>query len=179
MKEQKPETNVVKILFVCLGNFCRSPAAECILRAMAERQHGGHELLVDSAAVGDWHIGEAPDPRMVQAAYRRSWSVYGLGRKLVKDDFYNFDYIIAMDRENYQHCLRLRSDGDRAVIYMMSDFMIEYPVDIIPDPNFGNADGFEYVLDLLEDACTGLLIHLQTEGLISSAVDTSTVEHEG
>jgi protein-tyrosine phosphatase len=158
-----------KILFVCLGNFCRSPAAECILREMAGRANIGSDLLlVDSAAMGDWHVGERPDSRMVRAATRRGWSVDGFGRKLTGDDFLYFDYVVAMDLENRLHCLKLRPDGARAAIYLMSDFLRNYETEIIPDPNFGNADGFEYVLDLLEDACTGLLHQLQIDGFEGS-----------
>ena len=145
------------VLFVCLGNICRSPTAEGVLRHKLVEQGLSGQVLVDSAGTGDWHVGKAPDPRTREAAARRGYDLSPLrGRQVSTDDFARFELILAMDAHNLAHLQRLRPAQPRAELDL---FLRRYdsPLDEVPDPYYGGAQGFEQVLDLIEDACYGLI----------------------
>jgi|LSQX01.2.fsa_nt_gb protein-tyrosine phosphatase len=148
-----------RLLFVCLGNICRSPAAEGIMQTLVNK-NGLHDIIeVDSAGTSGWHEGDLPDERMRAHGERRGYDISSLARKFRKSDFDNFDYIIVMDDNNYNNVKSLASNKlQEDKIKKMTDFLIQYKNhDEIPDPYYGGATGFELVLDLLEDACEGLM----------------------
>jgi protein-tyrosine phosphatase len=147
-----------KLLFVCLGNICRSPSAENIMNQLISEAGLGAKIICDSAGTSGYHIGAAPDRRMNMAANKRGIELVGQSRKLKPSDLLNFDLVLAMDRENYQDILYLDREGKyEHKIRMMCDFATTKPDKEVPDPYYGGADGFDYVIDLLYDACTGLL----------------------
>ena len=153
-----------KVLFVCLGNICRSPAAEGILKKMVKNKKLDDKIIVDSAGTSGYHIGELPDSRMRKHGKMRGYTFDSLSRKFVSGDFDNFDLIIVMDDNNYNNVIRLSNDleSDKKVVRMV-DFSQKYAHDHIPDPYYSGADGFELVLNLLEDTCSGLLDYLEKE----------------
>jgi protein-tyrosine phosphatase len=147
-----------KVLFVCLGNICRSPAAEGIFKKMVRRQGLKDKIEVDSAGTAGYHTGELPDSRMRQHGTRRGYKFDSLSRKFTSCDFDRFDMILAMDDSNYNNILRLAPDLDsEAKVHRMMDFSKKYENDYVPDPYYSGAEGFEQVLNLLEDSCEGLL----------------------
>ncbi len=151
-----------KVLFVCMGNICRSPTAEGVFRHILQ-QHGlteGYE--VDSAGTHAYHVGESPDHRAAQAAARRGISLAGQrARKVRAEDFEHFDLILAMDDSNLRDLQRICPSQHRHKLKKMLDFGTTGGD--VPDPYYGGEDGFEHVLDLLEDACNGLLDTLEGE----------------
>lgn len=162
MKSKKEKK---KILFVCLGNICRSPAAEGIFKSIIEKQGKSNDYIVDSAGTSGYHIGDLPDKRMRKHGSMRGYDFNSLSRKFSIEDFLDFDYIITMDDSNYHNVTRLASTlEDRDKVKKMVDYLQkDFPYDHVPDPYYEGADGFELVLDLLEDACEGLYKTLETE----------------
>lgn len=153
-----------KILFVCMGNICRSPAAEGVMRNLVNQNGLKDKIFIDSAGTIDYHEGELPDPRMIEAAAERGYDLTHKARQITKKDLENFDLIITMDDHVHRSVLRLDSSGKyHNKIIRMTDFLTKMKSDEIPDPYYGNREDFEYVLDLLEDASKGLLRHLQNE----------------
>jgi protein-tyrosine phosphatase len=151
----------MKLLFVCLGNICRSPAAENIMDHLADRAGVSSQIQCDSAGTANYHTGNPPDRRMQAAATNRQIPMIGSARQFTKADFTAFDLILAMDRENYQNILSLDPHGQyRHKVKLMCDFATQHPDKEVPDPYYGGADGFDYVIDLLTDACSGLLSQL-------------------
>lgn len=141
----------VSVLFVCLGNICRSPTAHGICRARAEAR-GLHFLEIDSAGTGDWHVGKAPDRRATAAAAQRGIDIKDLrARTVAHEDFDRFDYILAMDRNNRADLQAMAPAGARARVGLLLDYS-DTPEDEVPDPYYGGDDGFEHVLDLVSDA---------------------------
>ena len=148
----------VNVLFVCLGNICRSPAAEGIFKKMVADNELGDSIYVDSAGTSGWHEGELPDDRMRMHGQRRGYDFSSRSRKFVEKDFGIFDYIIVMDDDNYRNVKKLaKSKEDVAKIHLMTDFSDKYSHSHVPDPYYGGSSGFELVMDLLEDACENLL----------------------
>jgi len=147
-----------KILFVCLGNICRSPAAEGIMR----QKSAGLPIEIDSAGTAGYHTGDLPDARMRSHAAKRGYVLDSHARKFDPAvDFAKFDMIIAMDHENLSDLRRM--DGKKRYtdkLFLMSDFCRTMSVDEVPDPYYEGPEGFEHVLDILEDACDGLLASL-------------------
>jgi protein-tyrosine phosphatase len=146
------------ILFVCAGNICRSPAAEAIFFKIVHDRGYGEYFEIDSAGTGGWYVGEPADQRMQQHARKRNYLLTNIGRKFNPDiDFDKFDMIIGMDDE-ITGILRglARENKDRKKICKMTDFRKVYDYNSVPDPFYGGEEGFELVLDLLEDACEGL-----------------------
>ena len=156
----KTHSDKTRILFVCLGNICRSPSAEAIFREYANRNQ--LDVEVDSAGTSAWHQGEKADHRMRQSALKRGYNITSLSRPFVRSDFELFDLIVAMDDQNF-HDLNVKAltTEEQGKIKRMSDFFIKSNFDHIPDPYYGGADGFNLVIDLLEDASLGLVDYLK------------------
>lgn len=149
------------VLLVCLGNICRSPAAEGIMRAKARGR--GLDLYIDSAGTGGWHAGDPPDGRMIKAAGKRGYDIgQQRARKVELSDFYEFDYLLAMDLSNHTDLLELAPPNRTCDIRLFLDFA-EGEERETPDPYYGGADGFSRVLDLLERGVDGFLDHLEDE----------------
>jgi protein-tyrosine phosphatase len=150
-----------RILFVCLGNICRSSSAEEIMRTLVKKAGLEHEIEVDSAGILSYHEGELPDSRMRMHASRRGYDPTHRSRPVKTMDFFEFDMLIGMDDRNIQDLTDRSPDLDSLKkIHRMTDFCRTKVVDHVPDPYYGGAQGFENVLDILEDACEGLLISL-------------------
>jgi len=148
----------MRILFVCMGNICRSPTAEGVFRRLAAERVPGVEIEVDSAGTHDYHVGDPPDPRSIAAAARRGVDLRQLRARLIRDDdFERFDLIIAMDRLNREALLNRSPAPFRERIRLFMDFAGDREVVDVPDPYYGGAPGFEQVLDLAEEAAAGLL----------------------
>ena len=155
----------MKILFVCLGNICRSPTAEGVVRTLAAREAPELAIEVDSAGTAAYHTGEPPDPRTRQAAARRGYDLTRQRARIVEPaDFERFDLILAMDRENLR-VLRQRAPAQaRERLRLFLEFAPEAGPQDVPDPYYGGPNGFEEVLDLVEAAARGLLAHLRQRG---------------
>jgi protein-tyrosine phosphatase len=148
----------MRILFVCMGNICRSPTAEGVFRRLVAERAPGVEIEVDSAGTHDYHVGDPPDPRSIAAAARRGVDLRQLRARSVRDeDFERFDLIIAMDRLNRETLLERSPAPFRERIRLFMEFAGENEVEDVPDPYYGGALGFERVLDLAEEAAAGLL----------------------
>jgi len=146
------------ILFVCLGNICRSPMAEGILKHMLFERNLHKQFHVDSAGLLSYHQGELPDSRMRFHASQRGFHLTHISRPVRSEDLDNFDMIIGMDNQNTQGLKSLADTQEQeAKIYRMTDFCINMKATEVPDPYYGGPEGFEHVIDLLEDACEGLL----------------------
>lgn len=154
-----------KILFVCLGNICRSPAAEEITRQLAREMGMENDVQLDSAGLYGGHAGQLPDKRMRVHASRRGYSLTHRSRPVRESDFDEFDMIVAMDDSNYSSLRRLAPtpEDERKVVRMIDYCRMATRYDYVPDPYYEGAEGFELVLDLLEDACRGLLLSLKPE----------------
>lgn len=154
------ESAVVKyrFLFVCLGNICRSPTAEGVMRALVERAGLSDEYALDSAGTHAYHVGRPPDPRSQEAALRRGYDLSALRARCVStSDFSRFDQILAMDRDNLATLQEACPPGLRHKVRLFLDYAVEFEDDEVPDPYAGGQDGFEHVLDLVEAAANGLL----------------------
>jgi Protein-tyrosine-phosphatase len=159
MDPTQAKSKKIRVLFVCLGNICRSPAAEGIMTRVVEKNDLQDVIEVDSAGTSGWHEGELPDERMRAHGEKRDYDFSTRSRKFRKSDFDNFDYIIVMDENNYATVKSTASNQEQMdKIHLMTEYSIQYDYhDHIPDPYYGGSSGFELVLDLLEDACEGLL----------------------
>ena len=146
-----------KILMVCLGNICRSPTAEVVFREKARAEGFDKYLYIDSAGTGSWHIGHPPDERTTQTAIQRGYDMSALrGRQVTREDIEKYDYIFAMDRQNLHDLLALSNPEHREKISLFLHHG-NTEQDEVPDPYYSGADGFELVLDLIEDASGKLL----------------------
>ncbi len=153
----------MRIVFVCLGNICRSPTAEGVMRHVVERAGLAKKYTLDSAGTGDWHLGEPPDPRTVRAAKQRGYDLSRLrGRQFTRKDFGEFDLVLAMDRSNLANLEQLAMGLSKVPpIKLFRSFDPSAPAGAeVPDPYSGGAAGFEDVLDICERACEGLLLHV-------------------
>ena len=157
--------SAISVLFVCLGNICRSPTAHGVFQFMVDKQALGHKINVDSAGTGDWHLGRGPDTRALQHAAQRGYDMNDLRARLVTaEDFYQFDYILAMDRQNFNNLRAIQPQNTDCDLRLFLDFsqnpeFSEYQE--VPDPYYGGDSGFNLVLDLVEDASVGLLEHIK------------------
>ena len=147
------------ILFVCMGNICRSPSAENVMRHVVDAAGLSGRFQLDSAGTIALHHGNPPDPRMSRALKNRGFAAVGKARQVTMADFGNFDLILAMDDENLRKLrdLEKRIATPRATLRLFCDYCTENSVNNVPDPYYGGSDGFERVLDLLADGCAGLL----------------------
>ena len=157
---------VTRILFVCLGNICRSPMAEGVFRRVAEEEGLIDRFEIDSAGLGDWHFGQAPDHRAQKAARSRGVDISDQSaRQVVDEDFDRFDLLLVMDRSNYAELKARAPHEARAKIRPFLDFAPHVGTRDVPDPFFGGAEGFDRALDLIEAAARGLLASLAGEEL--------------
>ncbi len=151
------------VLFVCLGNICRSPTAEGVFRAAAGRAGLARRLRADSAGLGDWHVGLPPDRRAIEAAKRRGYDLSAIrGRQVEVADFARFGWIIAMDESNLVALTEMKPPEFEGRLGLLLEFVPELGAREIPDPYYGGPEGFERVLDLVEPATTALLAQMQT-----------------
>lgn len=154
-----------RVLFVCLGNICRSPAAEGVLSHLLKQEGLDQQVHVDSAGTGAYHVGEPADGRMRHHASERGYHLTSIARQFQPTtDFEGFDYIVAMDNSNYQDLLD--SDTEELFknkVHKMVDFCTVHNVPGVPDPYYQGADGFELVLDIVEDGCQGLISQLKND----------------
>jgi protein-tyrosine phosphatase len=154
----------ISVLFVCMGNICRSPAAEAVFRAQVEAAGLARRIRIDSAGTHDYHINDAPDARTQRSAKKRGYDLGGLrGRQVASADFAAFDYVLAMDSANLAILQRLRPQGAVGHLGLFMEFAARHRAREVPDPYYGGADGFERVLDMVEDAAAGLLAHLREQ----------------
>ena len=157
----------IKVLFVCMGNICRSPTAEGVFTKLVKDQQLDHLFLIDSAGTHAYHIGEAPDLRAQRAAKERDVQLDHLrARKVIMGDFEIFDYLLAMDADNYSILMNACPAEYRHKVRYFLDFAPELNEREVPDPYYGGQHGFERVLDMVEAASEGFLTHLKTSGYI-------------
>lgn len=152
-----------QVLFVCLGNVCRSPSAEAVFNAMIVKYRLHPELQCDSAGTDAYHVGDQADYRMKQFAQKRGYRLTSISRRFDAHlDFDRFELIIGMDKQNVRDLKAIaRNENDRKKISLMTDYCSDKKYNSVPDPYYGGAAGFELVLDILEDACEGLIRKLQ------------------
>lgn len=148
-----------RVLFICLGNICRSPAAEGIMQHIVDQRGLSNQFLIDSAGIGSWHIGQLPDKRMRSHGADHGYDFSSRARQFSRDDFQRFDYIVTMDEENYYDIIHMaHTDDERAKVVKMANFLKNHPHQMtVPDPYYGGDKGFEFVIELLEDGCSQLL----------------------
>jgi protein-tyrosine phosphatase len=153
-----------RLLFVCLGNICRSPMAEGAFRRVAAEEGVLDRFEIDSAGLGDWHVGQAPDHRAQKAAGKRGIDISGQSaRQVRREDFARFDLLLAMDGENYEDLAAIAPKSERHKIRRFLDFAPHAGTKDVPDPFFGEAEGFDRALDLIEEAARGLLAELLSD----------------
>lgn len=161
-----------KLLFVCLGNICRSPMAEGVFRRLVEQAELGDRFEIDSAGLGHWHVGQAPDRRAQAAAVARGADISSqCARQVRREDFAHFDLLLAMDRSNFSELQRLAPKNARHKIRYFLDFAPHVGSKDVPDPFFGGAQGFDQALDLIEAAAKGLLASLLREDRAADGAD--------
>jgi len=152
-----------KILFICLGNICRSPAAEAVMQSLIDKNNLNLKFELDSCGTSSYHQGEKADSRMIHAARKRGLKVISISRGFLKSDFKQFDHLIVMDDSNYENIMVLDTDNEySSKVHKMTDFCSPkyQSYTNVPDPYYGGENGFEEVLDLLEDSCQNLLGNL-------------------
>jgi protein-tyrosine phosphatase len=155
---------MVRVLFVCLGNICRSPIAQGVFENVLRREGLEEEVSVDSAGTGTWHVGEPPDQRAQRSASSRGLDLSTQrARRIAPEDCENFDYVLTMDEENYRAVASLCRGS--AAVRPFLDFATDSPETEIPDPFYGGPEGFEHVLDLVEEASEGLIADIREHHL--------------
>ena len=163
------ESSKYSVLFICLGNICRSPAAQAVMQRMVDERGLTDRFFIDSAGIGGWHIGDLPDKRMRVHARPRGYELTHRARKVRSADFEDFDLIVGMDAANVDDlCSMAATIEQQDKVVMMGDYIRQYPnYDYVPDPYYEGSEGFELVLDLLEDACDNLLNRIIEQNNIS------------
>lgn len=155
---------MVKVLFVCLGNICRSPTAEGVFTHLVQQEKLTREIKIDSAGTHSYHVGSPPDERAQHAARKRGIDISHLrGRQVTQDDFHEFDYILAMDKYNYAHLQSRCPTEQKHKVHLFLDFAPQVDEQEVPDPYLGGAQGFELVLNLTEAASVGLLADIRRQ----------------
>lgn len=155
---------ISSILFVCMGNICRSPAGENVMRKLLGEAGLGDRIRCDSAGTIGYHKGSPPDRRMSDAGRRRGLPMTGSARQVTANDLERFDLVLAMDEDNFAELARLATDGNRHKIRKFCDYCVGHDDTFVPDPYYGGDEGFEHVLDLLEDGCAQILAEAQARG---------------
>ncbi|MCX7554106.1 low molecular weight phosphotyrosine protein phosphatase [Marinicella sp. S1101] len=151
-----------KILFICMGNICRSPSAEAVFQQLVNEQGLAADFVIDSAGTHSYHVGAKPDPRSMQAAKKRGIQMQHLrARQVQSEDYQRFDFLITMDDANRSNLASMFPQHSQEKVYAMLSFSERNDLDEVPDPYYGSGDGFELVLDLLQDASKGLLNFLR------------------
>lgn len=159
-------SDMVRVLFVCLGNICRSPTAEGVFRKLVAEANLAAQIAADSAGTHAYHIGDPPDRRAQQAAARRGIDLSGLrGRQATHRDFTEFDYVLAMDEENFANLRAICPGGQEHKLRLFLEFAPARREREVPDPYFGGEAGFDRVLDMIEEAAQGLIEHIRREHL--------------
>lgn len=154
----------MRVMFVCLGNICRSPAAEGILRHLVEKAGLENKVFISSSGIGDWHVGQLPDPRIRQASADRGIPLTNRARLFVNTYFDDFDYILAADHEVLEFLLKAANTlQHRSKVHMITAFSRLFKNQAVPDPYYAGPIAFEETLDILEDACQGLLEEIQKQ----------------
>lgn len=157
---------MINVLFVCMGNICRSPTAHGAFQNLVDQENLAKKIYVDSAGTYGYHIGKQPDSRAMKAAANRNIDLSSLrARKVEAEDFGKFDYILAMDEENYSDLISQTSSDNHSKIQLFLGYAKNKSKSEVPDPYYGGGQGFEEVLDLVEDASLGLLAHIKTKNL--------------
>ena len=160
---EKKRMHLHRLLFICLGNICRSPAAEGVMKALAEAAGRSNDFIIDSAGIGNWHVGQLPDPRMRRRGAVRGYRFDSHARQIRQADFDDFDLLLVMDATNYSTVSGMAATSEeRRKVVMLTDFLTRHPgVKAVPDPYYGDESDFDDALDLIEDACRGLLDRLR------------------
>jgi protein-tyrosine phosphatase len=158
-------TRPVSLLFVCMGNICRSPTAEAVMRRLVAEEGLEDLVRIDSAGIGAWHVGEAPDARATAAAAARGTTLAGVARQVTAADFTDHDLLLCADRANVRDLLAIAPDEEAASrVRLLREFDPDADGDLdVPDPYYGGEQGFDHVLDLVEAACRGLLAQLRSQ----------------
>lgn len=156
----------VSVLFVCLGNICRSPTAHAVFRKLVEDEGLASEIEIDSAGTAAYHVGKHPDTRSMEVARQRGIEMMDLrARKVDFGDFYQYDYVLAMDDENYYNLKEMALPEHHEKIQMFLDYSAEFDETEVPDPYYGGQQGFNHVFDLVTSASNGLLQHIKQHHL--------------
>ena len=153
----------ISVLFVCLGNICRSPAAEALFIKKIKENQIEDRFVVDSAGTGSWHVGKKSDLRMRIAAKNRKIDITSKARQINKNDFQKFNYILTMDNSNYNNVMSLKNReliSNNCKVMKIQEFANSFHEKEVPDPYFGGEEGFDYVLDILNDSISGFLDHI-------------------
>ncbi|MDH6533668.1 low molecular weight phosphotyrosine protein phosphatase [Parabacteroides sp. 52] len=160
--ENIDENQKIRLLFVCLGNICRSPSAEAVMKKLVQDAGLEDRIEIDSAGTAAYHEGERADARMRQHAIKRGYDLESISRPVRVLDYFDFDMLIGMDDRNFSDLRREAPDQESvSKVYRMMEFSSQMIMDHVPDPYYGGPAGFEQVLDILEEACMGLLNHLR------------------
>ncbi len=155
----------IRVLFVCMGNICRSPTAEGVFQSLIKSEHLGHKIDVDSAGTHAYHMGDAPDLRAQKAAKDRDVDLASLrARKVIVGDYHDFDYLLVMDEDNYQLVMEFCPEEHKHKVKYFLEYAPHLDTLEVPDPYYGGKYGFELVLDMVEDASTGFLNSLKKSG---------------
>lgn len=154
----------VRVLFVCLGNICRSPTAHGLFRDLVAQQSLSEEIYIDSAGTGDWHIGRPPDSRATKHALERGIDLSDLrARQVSSADFHDFDYVLAMDSQNLRDLASMKPEGVEGHLGLFLEFAKDYDEIEVPDPYYEGEEGFNLVLDMVQNGCEGLLTAIRDQ----------------
>lgn len=160
------EKKEIRVLMVCMGNICRSPTAHGVFEEMVKRTGVSDQVSVDSAGTHAYHVGEPPDPRAQEIALKRGLDLSSQrARRALSEDFARFDFILAMDKDNYANLTAICPAGMREKLHLFMDFASDYKTNEVPDPYYGGAGGFDRVFDMVESASRGLLENIRKNHL--------------
>ena len=156
-----PARQSVRVLFVCMGNICRSPAADIVFHHVVAEAGLTDQVEIDSAGTIGYHAGSPPDHRMAATLKTRGYVIHGKARQVVREDLDRFDLVVAMDRDNEAELHQLATPANRRKIHRFTGFCSRHAIADVPDPYYGGTQGFEQAVDLIEDGCAGILEHVR------------------